>query len=328
MGKQYLQTLIQKLLRGKATDAEKQQLESWWQHFSEDDSYLRSLSEPERQALRNTMLSDIWRQLDEKPLHESVTNKPEKTAPPVSKSGKVVMLPVVRWAAAAIVLLVSGLLAYSYLTGTQTIRTAYGEQQTIELPDGSVVTLNGNSSLRFAADWEEADQREVWLEGEAFFGVQHTRNHQKFIVHTPDRLAVEVLGTQFNVRNRRGSTQIVLQEGKVKVTDPAQHTFTLKPGEQVRYTQAGKQLMPVRANLTRELAWKTSILLFTDQPVSEVLQEIRDSHGLRVELRNPIVGRELFSGSIPADDVKQVLSKIEKIYQVTVTFDGDHYIIE
>ncbi|MGV3559299.1 FecR family protein [Larkinella arboricola] len=328
MGKQYLQTLIRKLLRGKASDEEKRQLESWWKHFSEDDSYLRSLSETERQSLRNTMLSGIWQQLDEKPLEEKAANKPKKNVPVVSKPGRVFPLPVIQWGAAAIVLLVSGWLLYLYLTGVQTIQTAYGEQQTVELPDGSVVTLNGNSSLRFSADWGETGQREVWLEGEAFFGVQHTRNHQKFVVHTPDQLAVEVLGTRFNVRNRRGSTQIVLQEGKVKVTDPAQQTYTLKPGEQVRYTQTKRQLTPVRANLIRELAWKTPILLFTDQPVSEVLQEIRDSHGLQVELRNPTVGRELFSGSIPADDVKQVLSKIEKIYDVTVTFNGDHYIIE
>ncbi|WP_165840854.1 FecR family protein [Larkinella punicea] len=328
MGKQYLQTLIRKLLRGKATDAEKRQLESWWKHFSDDDSYLRSLSETERQSLRNTMLSGIWQQLDEKPLGEPTKNKPKKTVLPVSKSGRVMHLPVVRWAAAAIVLLVSGLLLYPYLTGPQTIRTSYGEQRTVELPDGSVVTLNGNSSLRFSDDWDETGQRDVWLEGEAFFGVQHTRNHQKFIVHTPDQLAVEVLGTRFNVQNRRGTTQVVLQEGKVRVTNPAQQTYTLKPGDEVRYTQVTKQLTSVRANLSHELAWRTSILLFTDQPVSEVLQEIRDSHGLQVELRNPTVGRELFSGSIPADDVKQVLSKIEKIYKVTVTFDGDHYIIE
>ncbi|GAB3926232.1 FecR family protein [Larkinella terrae] len=328
MGKQYLQSLIRKLVRGKATDEEKRQLESWWKHFADDDSYLRSLSETERQSLRNTMLSGIWQQLDEKPLDEKATNKPEKTVPLVSKSGRLSQLPVVRWAAAAVVLLVSGLLFYQHLTGPQTIRTVFGEQRTVELPDGSVVTLNGNSSLRFSADWAETGQRDVWLEGEAFFGVQHTRNHQKFVVHTPDQVAIEVLGTRFNVQNRRGTTQVVLQEGKVKVTDPAQKTYTLQPGEEVRYTQTTRQLKPIRANLPRELAWKTSILLFTDQPVSEVLQEIRDSHGLQVELRNPTVGRELFSGSIPANDVKQVLSKIEKIYGVTVTFDGDHYIIE
>jgi ferric-dicitrate binding protein FerR (iron transport regulator) len=71
------------------------------------------------------------------------------------------------------------------------------------LPDNSTVILNANSSLRYQENWEAELLREVWVDGEAFFSVVHTHNHQRFRVNVTDDLKVEVLGTEFNVKDRR-----------------------------------------------------------------------------------------------------------------------------
>jgi ferric-dicitrate binding protein FerR (iron transport regulator) len=47
--------------------------------------------------------------------------------------------------------------------------------------------------------------------------VKHLNTNQKFLVHTADRLTVEVLGTSFNVFKRPSGTRVVLQSGKVKL---------------------------------------------------------------------------------------------------------------
>ena len=73
-------------------------------------------------------------------------------------------------------------------------KTAYGETKTVELPDGSKVTLNTNSNIRIKHAWNAEIPREVWLDGEAFFKVSHQGNNQKFVVHTQDNVDVEVLG--------------------------------------------------------------------------------------------------------------------------------------
>ncbi len=316
MGKRHLLHLIRRYLRGQATESEKAQLETWWQHAAQDDSTLPALSETERQQLRDRMLAGIWAKIDER----------EGRVVPLNSSRR--WVPVLRWAAAVAVLLLAGLGVHRYaFTGPQTVRTAYGERREVTLPDGSVVTLNGNSSLRYGR-WNATDAREVWLEGEAFFAVQHTRNHQKFTVHTPDALAIEVLGTRFNVHHRRGATEVVLQEGKVNVKDAARRSVVLRPGQAVRHAPAVPRLAPVAANVPRELAWKSAMLLFEDQTLADVCADLHDSHGLEVEFRNPALSRELFSGSVPAADVTQLFKKIEKIYGVRVTREGERYMVE
>jgi transmembrane sensor len=209
----------------------------------------------------------------------------------------------------------------------RTERTVYGQQKEIILPDSSVVLLNGNSSVRYAAAWPADRHREIWLEGEAYFSVRHTRNHRKFTVRTPDQLAVEVLGTRFSVTNRRGTTEVVLAEGKVQVSD-ARDSYLMQPGDMIRYSRQDRQLVPQRTNPERAISWKDKLLIFEDEPVENIVQRLRDSHGIRVEFRNRSIPGELFNGSIPGDSVEVFFDKLEKLYPVRISRQNDIYIIE
>ncbi len=61
----------------------------------------------------------------------------------------------------------------------------------------------------------DAKSREVWIEGEAFFSVKPSSVPRAFLVHTASNMNVEVLGTTFNVVDRHGRMQVVLNSGKV-----------------------------------------------------------------------------------------------------------------
>jgi transmembrane sensor len=115
-----------------------------------------------------------------------------------------------RMAAAVALLLLTGTVYLFVQRYNQEVRytTGYGNTQKVTLPDGSVVTLNANSTLSFHPRWSSQQPREVWLQGEAFFCVEEKPGggNAKFRVHT-SYLNVEVLGTQFNVKERRGNTQ-------------------------------------------------------------------------------------------------------------------------
>ena len=74
-----------------------------------------------------------------------------------------------RWmsvAAAVIVLAVAGLL-YLYNTAQDMVQTSFGELKEQQLPDGSKVTLNANSTITYSKGWDKGTEREVWLTGEA-----------------------------------------------------------------------------------------------------------------------------------------------------------------
>lgn len=116
------------------------------------------------------------------------------------------------------------------------VRADFSQQNHVILPDGSSVILNGNSSVRFKESSSTDEDREVWINGEGFFDVKHTLQDQKFIVHVSDAINVQVLGTRFNVKIRRGKTEVMLEEGKVQMNlnqAGIPDTVTLKPNQLV-----------------------------------------------------------------------------------------------
>jgi ferric-dicitrate binding protein FerR (iron transport regulator) len=121
-------------------------------------------------------------------------------------------------------------------------RTPYGSQLTVVLPDSTVVELNANSRISY----REGEPRKVWLDGEAFFQVRKKpATGANFQVVTDD-LTVEVLGTAFNVVEKVGQTEVVLEEGSVKLNlerDFEPELF-MEPGELVAFS-AGSEA-PVR----------------------------------------------------------------------------------
>ena len=325
MEQRLLAELIRRWRTGQATPDEIAQLEAWWQQALQDEQYLAALSAGEREALQAGMYRNI---------RQHIQAREKNSAPEPVRAARTVPLEPVRrvyWqAAAAIALLIAvGTLLFRLVTRDSLHReqTAYGVRKEVTLPDRSIVVLNGNSSLAYAPRWAAGQPREVWLEGEAYFSVKHTASHERFTVHMADQLQVEVLGTKFNVQHRRGVTEVVLQEGKVKVSDQAQ-VYTMQPGEMVRRSARSPRLTARRVNPQLATAWKDNLLIFRDATIGSVVEQLADSHGIRVEFRNQDIKNELFNGSVPADSVALLFTKLEKLYSVEVSRENGVYILQ
>lgn len=109
-----------------------------------------------------------------------------------------------------------------------------GERKRFVLPDGSQVNLNSGSQLRFHKDFG-MENREVWLNGEAFFDVSKNASHP-FMVNT-NRMTVRVLGTAFNVKayNTMEDIETTVLEGKVEVSlkESKEKKVILLPNEKI-----------------------------------------------------------------------------------------------
>jgi ferric-dicitrate binding protein FerR (iron transport regulator) len=212
--------------------------------------------------------------------------------------------------------------------------TGPGEILDFTLPDGTIVFLNANSMLTLPEGGWRDEERTVTLDGEAYFSVTKQADKRAFIVRTTDT-DVRVLGTRFNVRERRGSTRIFLEEGAVRVgwKDASRPDTDLLPGELVALSSAGKQPVhqPV-TSATRHTSWKSGHLLFENQPLSEVLTEISDIYGIELRLTDPIlINEKLTTTGVPVDQLEvaillleaaldlRIEAKSEKIYNVTST---------
>lgn len=207
---------------------------------------------------------------------------------------------------------------------TVTFTTAYGEVKSIALPDGSRVVINGNSSLSYREKDFNADTRIVNLVGEAFFSVSHTPDHKRFVVQTGEDMDVEVLGTKFTLTSRPMKKQVVLEEGRVKVSD----SIYLNPGELVAWDAdaSGWREEQVQ-DPGRYGSFKENKLIFRKTPLQEVARVLEDTYGYRITFVNPALAGKHFTGSCAADDIPLLLRSIEKAFGVAVEKNDRHIAI-
>ncbi len=153
-----------------------------------------------------------------------------------------------------------------------------GQKLTIQLPDGSSVTINSNSSLSYAGDFET--NRLVELSGEAFFQVKKDPKYP-FRVKS-GLIQTTALGTTFNINTDGDSFKVLLVEGKVQVMTLADSTNThiLLPKREITYTLE-EGFSPVVSNQHLiGIEWTKGIILFNDTPLTEVLETLENWYGV------------------------------------------------
>lgn len=133
---------------------------------------------------------------------------------------------------AALVFLMSSLgwIFFNLLANRQTALTTQESVLSKTLSDGSVITLNKNSLLLYPRKFK-GKLRQVWLSrGEAFFNINP--DHAKpFLIHT-GKAVIRVVGTSFDVKNKRGILEIIVEAGIVLISRNGQELL-LRKGERV-----------------------------------------------------------------------------------------------
>jgi ferric-dicitrate binding protein FerR (iron transport regulator) len=207
--------------------------------------------------------------------------------------------------------------------------TSYGMTKNVLLPDGSEVTLNANSTLKVPKDLATDVLREVWLDGEAFFSIAKRPGHIRFTVHTTN-LDVEVLGTKFNVNNRRGKTEVVLSEGSVKLvsSNDASNPLIMKPGDYVSLSKAEPVFMKKAVEPETFTAWQTNKLIFEETPLKIVADKIEDYYGVDVEILDPDVELMQLTGTLPNNDLGIVLRSLQASHNLKIERDGNRITIK
>jgi transmembrane sensor len=218
-----------------------------------------------------------------------------------------------RWIAAAciLILLAAGLVLTRtgfIRPGQPEVKTAYGQIGRQQLPDGTEVTMNANSKLSYSPGWKDGADREVWVNGEAFFHVSKTPLKSRFIVHT-DHFDIIVTGTQFNVVNRHGKDNVLLQEGSIILHTRDGKELNMTPGDFVEFTS--DQLAKRPAKNDSVLAWKEQRLVFDKTPLRELVTIINEQYGIPVRLDEDSIGDRTISAILPNNNLNVLLQALE-----------------
>lgn len=328
-------TLVFDYFAGKVSLFQKKSIEAWLAIPGNRDIYYQWLHEWETNNLQLATNWEIAFETASRRIQYSV-----QESDPAGKSS-------IRWwqrpgfwmAAASIVFLIglSGWLSVD-LIRYQTIETSYGETRRYVLPDGSVVELNANSSIRFprfgftekgllASLVGTSTGRRVELTGEADFSVRHLSNHQPFVVTTSKGLAVNVLGTQFTVFSRARRTQVVLRSGKVELTMPRQSNnrpLTMKPGDLVVLDAEGKLAVRQTAHPEELSAWKQHRFTFEQTSLREISQILQENYGLAVRIDGDELANRTISGSFPAQNANELIQLVAELLQINYFRDNNN----
>jgi transmembrane sensor len=227
-----------------------------------------------------------------------------------------------QWMAAACILVVLGaaMLAVRLLPGRQgQLAAGYGELLSQELPDGSMVTMNANSRLHYSTNWQDGTDREVWIDGEAFFHVSKTPMKSRFIVHT-DRFDIVVTGTKFNVVNRNGKDNVLLQQGSVIVHPRTGEDLNMVPGDFVEWD--GSRLRKLGVRQDSLTAWQLHQLIFDKTPLRQVAAIIEEQYGVKVNLADRSIGDSTITAILPNNNLNVLLQALETTSDFDVLRDG------
>lgn len=170
--------------------------------------------------------------------------------------------------------------------------TRAGETRRLELPDGSWVTLNTDSAVRY----QVADGvRRVRLDrGEAFFDVARDPSRPFFVDSGDAR--VRVLGTHFNVRRTDEGAQVSVVEGRVAISSRTTGAQVRLTGGQEGEIAFGLAHRGGNPDVDSAAAWRKGQAVYYGKPLSEVVADLNRYRDAPLIVIDKVAGRRTLSG--------------------------------
>ena len=217
----------------------------------------------------------------------------------------------------------------------------------IYLSDGSVVTLNSETVLRYPSSFD-GPTREVFLNGEAFFNVKKDHAHP-FIVHA-GKMNIRVLGTSFNVKSYANdkNMETTLIKGAIEVTlsDRPSDRIILKPNEKLVLNNktfnrprannlpaaeenttnyALTNLTHLRSNDTTivETSWVNNELVFKDEPFSDLANQMERWYGIKIKFKNSGTKDYRFTGVFVKENIVEALNALKMIEPFNYKYNNE-----
>jgi len=210
-----------------------------------------------------------------------------------------------RLSIAASFLLLVGVGTFAFLF-SKTVYSPAGNHLTAELPDGSTVEMNAQTTLKYYP-YRWFFKRNVKFSGEGYFSVEKGK---KFTV-TSTQGNTTVLGTTFNIFARDDSYRVFCKSGKVKVSNPSGEFVILTPNQKTMIS-AGVPSEPVFVSESENiLSWRNNIFLYNAAPFTEVVREIERQYGISITSENKLSGT-ISVNFQKSPNVEKVLSMVCK----------------
>lgn len=199
-----------------------------------------------------------------------------------------------RWlmgALAASVLAIIAIPAWQMRPQPYSVTTAMGKSQSIDLPDGSRIVMNGGTTLGLDRRYPRFARLEA---GEALFEVRHNAA-DPFVVEAGDVRLVDA-GTAFNVVREAGLLDVAVSEGVV-IVNPTAENVRLPAGRRASIAGTNAIIMVSEVPVDQVASWRSGRLSFSGTSLTQVAAALERGLGAPIAVHPDIAARR-FSGVV------------------------------
>lgn len=223
-----------------------------------------------------------------------------------------------------------------------------GSQTQVVLSDGTKIRLNSGSKLSYSKNFNSKIEREVRLEGEAYFEIVHNEN-RPFIIHTPV-MEIRDLGTTFNVKAypNDAKAEATLIEGIIEVSlksERAAKTILMQPNEKIvvynnnnphldeKENDAGadetevyrlsKVVSDPKLNELVETAWINNRLVFKNEVFKELVKDMERKYNVQITINDEELKNYKLTGVFKDESLEQALKVLQFIAPFNYSIEYD-----
>lgn len=320
-------SFVLRCIEGRARGNDMRRLSAWISAEPSREDEIRRLRQIWDGVQRVSLQVDVDAGLRNVARKAGIRLERESTATadvPAGGPGPIIPSRTVLWyasrIAAVIVLLLGIAFAATWVRGlsrhehlaTKEVSTGKGQRVSVTFVDGSKVTLNSMSTLRFPEEFSSS-ARSVELVGEAYFDV--ARNEKAPFSVKAGEAVVKVLGTGFDIQAwpDDDKVEVVVDHGKVSVrssSPSADNEVVLNKGEQ---SLVGKGSSPTAArevDLEACLSWTKGAMEFRSTELREVLKRLSRNFDVRFSVADSAILNRTITGKITDESLNNVLDFI------------------
>ncbi len=239
----------------------------------------------------------------------------------------------IRAAAIILMLTTAGLLINKYIEDQNafhhlhTVIVPPGQRINLILADNSSIWLNANTTFKYPSQFSKK-QREVYLDGEAYFDVSANEKHP-FIVNTTQG-GIKVTGTTFNVSaySKYEKFETSLFEGIVGIylNGSEDKVINIKPTEKAVFKDGRLEVSNI--NNYDEFLWRRGLIAFKSKKLHEILAVLEQYFDTEIRIDTDSLPDNTYTGKFrQSDGIDYALRVLQKSINFTYERDNEGQII-
>ncbi len=195
----------------------------------------------------------------------------------------------------------------------------FGEIFNVQLSDGTLVHLNSGTKMRYPVKFIKGQKRIVFIKGEAYFKVAKDKDHP-FIVNA-DEVAVEVLGTEFNISSYKEDSEIntVLVEGSVSMSNASEtKNVVLVPGYKAAWNKTTQKTEVEQVDIDLYTGWINGELIFRKSSFDDMAKRLERRYNVSIHNNDLDLAAKKFNArfSVEIESIEDVMKSINEIKSI------------